>query len=171
MNTLQLGLIQGNLRCFGANGNMSRDKRFLRYFFLLKYSSVLYFTLFPSLVRGHQEGFPWMCSYWNWDLGWHILIKAFIGLITLKFRTALQISVLSFWNPKTMLAQQSFRLQFFQSSWSNHFHNTLCCLERAFILESNYWKYLIPVLTLEYLAWKLANIWMSDNHHQNCHIN
>ena len=50
MNTLQLGLIHGNLRCFGANCNMSRITRFLCYFFLLKYSFVLYFTLFPSLV-------------------------------------------------------------------------------------------------------------------------
>ena len=49
MNTLQIGLIQGNLRCFGTNCNMSRNTRFLCYFFLLKYSSVLYFTLFPSL--------------------------------------------------------------------------------------------------------------------------
>ena len=63
MNTLQLGLIQGNLRCFGANCNMSRNTRFLCYFFLLKYSSVLYFTLFPSLLllckldgaRTHQK--------------------------------------------------------------------------------------------------------------------
>ena len=51
MNTLQLGLIHGNLRCFGANCNMSRITRFLCYFFLLKYSSVLYFTLFPSLFQ------------------------------------------------------------------------------------------------------------------------
>ena len=51
MNTLQLGLIQGNLRCFGANCNMSRNTRFLCYFFLLEYSSVLYFTLFPSLIE------------------------------------------------------------------------------------------------------------------------
>ena len=49
MNTLQLGLIQGNLRCFGANCNMSWNTRFWCYFVLLKYSSVLYFTLFPSL--------------------------------------------------------------------------------------------------------------------------
>ena len=50
MNTLQIGLIQGNLRCFGTNCNMSRNTRFLCYFFLLKYSSVLYFMLFPSLL-------------------------------------------------------------------------------------------------------------------------
>ena len=50
MNTLQLGLIQGNIRCFGANCNMSRNTRFLCYFFLLKYVSVLFFTLFPSLA-------------------------------------------------------------------------------------------------------------------------
>ena len=49
MNTLELGLIQGNLRFFGANFNMSRNTRFLCYFFSLKYSSVLYFTPFPSL--------------------------------------------------------------------------------------------------------------------------
>ena len=33
MNTLQLGLIQGNIRCFGANCNMSRNTRFLCFFF------------------------------------------------------------------------------------------------------------------------------------------
>ena len=49
MNTLQLGLIQGNIRCFGANCNMSRNTRFFVLFFLLKYASVLFFTLFPSL--------------------------------------------------------------------------------------------------------------------------
>ena len=54
MNTLQLGLIQGNLRCFGANCNMSRTTRFVCYIFLLKYSSVLYFTLFPSLLGAMQ---------------------------------------------------------------------------------------------------------------------
>ena len=37
------------MRCFGANCNMSRNTLFLCYLFLLKYSSVLYFTLFPSL--------------------------------------------------------------------------------------------------------------------------
>ena len=40
------------LRCFGANFNMSRITRFLCYFLGLKFSSVLFCTLFPSL------GFP-----------------------------------------------------------------------------------------------------------------
>ena len=49
MNTLQLGLIQGNLRCFGANCNMSQNTRFLCYFFLLKYSSVPLFSLVSAV--------------------------------------------------------------------------------------------------------------------------
>merc|ERR1712055_50071 len=50
----QLGLIQGNSRCFGAHCKMSRNTRFLCYFFGLKYSSVLFSTLFPSLgCEGH----------------------------------------------------------------------------------------------------------------------
>ena len=52
MNTLQLGLIQGSLCRFGANCNMSQNTILLCYFFLLKYPSVLYFTLFPSLRVG-----------------------------------------------------------------------------------------------------------------------
>ena len=45
----QLGLIQVNSRCFGAHCKMSRNTRFLCYYFGLKYSSVLFSTLFPSL--------------------------------------------------------------------------------------------------------------------------
>ena len=45
----QLGLIQGNSRCFGAHCKMSRNTRFLCYYFGLQYSSVLFSTLFPSL--------------------------------------------------------------------------------------------------------------------------
>ena len=45
----KLGLIQGNSRCFGANCKMSQNTRFLCYYFGLKYSSVLFFTLIPSL--------------------------------------------------------------------------------------------------------------------------
>ena len=45
-----LGLIQGNSRCFGAHCKMSRNTRFLCYYFGLKYSSVLFSTRFPSLL-------------------------------------------------------------------------------------------------------------------------
>ena len=62
MNTLQIGLIQGNLRCFGTNCNMSRNTRLLCYFFLLKYSSVLYFTLFPSLGGRQSQKTPCIWS-------------------------------------------------------------------------------------------------------------
>ena len=48
----KLGLIQGNSRCFGANCKMSQNTRFLCYYFGLKYSSVLFFTLIPSLIEG-----------------------------------------------------------------------------------------------------------------------
>ena len=47
----ELGLIQGILRCFSANCNMSQNTCFLCYF-ETKYSSVLLFTLFPSLPAG-----------------------------------------------------------------------------------------------------------------------
>ena len=40
----------GNLRSFAANCNMSRITRLLCYFFGLKFASVLFSTLFPSLV-------------------------------------------------------------------------------------------------------------------------
>ena len=36
MNTLQLGLIQGNIRCFGANCNMSRNTHFFVLFLFAK---------------------------------------------------------------------------------------------------------------------------------------
>ena len=49
----QLDLIQGNSRCFGAHCKMSRNTRFLCYYFGLKYSSVLFFTLFPSLLTSN----------------------------------------------------------------------------------------------------------------------
>ena len=42
-----------NLRCFGANCNMSRITRFLCYFFGLKFASVLFFYAFPSLLPQH----------------------------------------------------------------------------------------------------------------------
>ena len=42
----QLGLIQGNSRCFGANFQMSQNTHFLCLFFELKYSSVLFFLRF-----------------------------------------------------------------------------------------------------------------------------
>ena len=46
----KLGLIQGNSRCFGANCKMAQNTRFLCYYFGLKYSSVLFFTIIPSLM-------------------------------------------------------------------------------------------------------------------------
>ena len=38
-----------NLRCFAADCDMSLITRFLCYFFSLKFASVLFFSLFPSL--------------------------------------------------------------------------------------------------------------------------
>ena len=49
MNTKHLSSFPRNLRCFAANRNMSRTTRFLCYFLGLKFASVLFFTLFPSL--------------------------------------------------------------------------------------------------------------------------
>ena len=57
MNTLQLGLIQGNLRCFGTNCNMSRNTRLFCNFVLLKYSSLCYISRFFHLCLGIYWGY------------------------------------------------------------------------------------------------------------------
>ena len=45
MNTLQIGLIQGNLRCFGTNCNMSRNTRF---FVLFLFAEIFICAIFHA---------------------------------------------------------------------------------------------------------------------------
>ena len=59
--------VSGNLQCFVENCNMSRITQFVCYFFGPKFASVLFITLFPSLVSNSTWCVKHRINFTRWS--------------------------------------------------------------------------------------------------------